>query len=84
VAIQVRTARGERGIWQRRYWEHLIRDDSDYERYVEYCYINPIKHGLVRRVRDWPHSSFRRDVRRGLFPIDWAGEVEPIGQFGER
>jgi putative transposase len=80
----VRTARGKRGIWQRRYWEHLIRDDTDYERHVEYCYINPIKHGLVSRVQDWPHSSFHRDVRRGLFPIDWAGEFEPIGQFGER
>ena len=80
----VRTARGERGIWQRRYWEHLIRDDTDYERHVEYCYINPIKHGLVSRVQDWPHSSFHHDVRRGLFPIDWAGEFEPIGQFGER
>jgi len=81
---KVRKTRGERGIWQRRFWEHLIRDDVDYARHVEYCYINPIKHGLVRRVQDWPHSSFHRDVRRGLFPLDWAGELEPTGQFGER
>ena len=80
----VREARGERGIWQYRYWEHLIRSDTDYARHVEYCYINPVKHGLVRRVQDWPHSSFHRDVRRGLFPLDWAGEVEAKGQFGER
>jgi len=80
----VREARNERGIWQRRFWEHLIRDDADYARHVEYCYINPVKHGLVRRVQDWPHSSFHRDVRRGLFPLDWAGEVEPTGEFGER
>jgi REP-associated tyrosine transposase len=80
----VRKARDERGVWQRRFWEHLIRNDADYARHVEYCYINPVKHGLVRRVQDWPHSSFHRDVRRGLFPIDWAGEVEPKGQFGER
>jgi putative transposase len=80
----VRIARGERGVWQRRFWEHLIRDDADYARHVEYCYINPVKHHLVRRVRDWPHSSFHRDVRRGLFPLDWAGEVDPAEQFGER
>ena len=80
----VRQQRNERGIWQRRYWEHLIRDDADYARHVEYCYFNPVKHGLVRRVRDWPHSSFYRDVRRGLFPLDWAGEFEVGGEFGER
>jgi putative transposase len=80
----VRQARGERGIWQRRFWEHLIRDDADYARHVEYCYINPMKHGLVRRVQDWPHSSFHRDVRRGIFPIEWAGELEAAGEFGER
>jgi putative transposase len=80
----VRIARNERGIWQRRFWEHLIRNDTDYARHVEYCYINPVKHGLVRRVQDWPHSSFHRDVRRGLFPLDWAGEVEATGEFGER
>jgi putative transposase len=81
---EVRESRDERGIWQRRFWEHLIRDDEDYARHVEYCYINPIKHGLVRRVQDWPHSSFHRDVRRGLFPLDWAGDVERTGGFGER
>jgi putative transposase len=80
----VRKARGERGIWQRRFWEHLIRDDRDYAVHIEYCYINPVKHGLVRRVQDWPHSSFHRDVSRGLFPVDWAGEVEVKGEFGER
>src|SRR5436309_2300847 len=81
---KVRRARGERGVWQRRFWEHLIRDDEDYRRHVEYCYINPVKHGLVRRVRDWPHSSFHRDVRAGLFPLDWAGDVSAAGSFGER
>ena len=80
----VREKRGERGIWQRRFWEHLIRDDRDYARHIEYCYINPVKHGLVRRVQDWPYSSFHRDVGRGIFPLDWAGEVETKGGFGER
>ena len=80
----VRIARGERGIWQRRFWEHLIRDDEDFRRHVEYCYINPVKRGLVTRVRDWPHSSFHRDVRAELFPEDWAGDVSAEGDFGER
>ena len=80
----VRQARGERGIWQRRFWEHLIRNEADYARHIEYCYINPVKHGLVRRVRDWPYSSFHRDVAAGIFPEDWAGEVESTGDFGER
>jgi REP element-mobilizing transposase RayT len=81
----VRAARHERGIWQRRFWEHLIRDEADYARHVEYCYINPLKHGLVTRVRDWPYSSFHRDVRAGLFPDDWAGDgAVNGGDFGER
>jgi putative transposase len=81
---EVRKARNERGIWQRRFWEHLIRDEADYARHVEYCYINPVKHGLVTKVCDWPHSSFHRDVRAGIVPLDWAGEAEPSGEFGER
>jgi len=51
---------------------------------VEYCYINPLKHGLVARVRDWPYSSFHRDVGAGLFPEDWAGDGGTVGDFGER
>jgi putative transposase len=80
----VRAARNERGIWQRRFWEHLIRDEADYARHVEYCYINPVKHGLATRVRDWPYSSFHRDVQAGLFPGDWAGDSNVNGDFGER
>jgi putative transposase len=80
----VRQARGERAIWQRRFWEHLVRDEGDYSRHVEYCYINPMKHGLVACVRDWPYSSFHRDVKRGVFPIDWAGDIGVDGEFGER
>jgi len=80
----VRVARNERGIWQRRFWEHLIRDEADYARHVEYCWINPLKHGLVTRVRDWPHSSFHRDARAGLVPIDWGDEIDMRGDFGER
>jgi putative transposase len=75
-------AKGDIGLWQRRYWEHMIRDGADYARHVEYCWFNPVKHGLVARVRDWPHSSFHRDVRRGVVAMDWAGEVTE-GEFGE-
>jgi putative transposase len=80
----VRIDRNERGIWQRRFWEHLIRNEADYAHHVEYCYINPVKHGLVKRVCDWPHSSFHRDVDAGIVPLDWAGEIETGGSFGER
>ncbi len=73
----VRKARNERGIWQRRFWEPMIRDETDYARHVEYCYINPVKHGLVTRVRDWPHSSFHRDVERGIFPPTGRATLRP-------
>jgi len=77
-------ARREKGVWQRRYWEHAIRDDADLARHVDYVHFNPVKHNLVSRVRDWPHSSFHRYVERGTLPIDWGGDVREItGAFGE-
>ncbi len=80
-----RAGKGERGIWQRRYWEHTIRDENDYSRHIEYVHINPVKHGLVKRVSDWPYSSFHRMVREGVYPEDWAGEVSRLdGELGER
>ena len=57
-----RAAKGERGIWQRRYWEHTLRDEHDLERHVDYIHFNPVKHGHVSQVRDWPYSSFHRMV----------------------
>ena len=76
----VRAARGERGIWQRRDGEHLIRDDADMQAHLDYVHINPVKHGLVRRVADWPHSTFHMLVRAGVYPPDWAGgEVDALG-----
>ena len=56
---------GERGIWQRRFWEHAIRDDTDLARHVDYIHFNPVKHGHVGRVEDWPYSSFHRYMREG-------------------
>ncbi len=78
-----RIKRGERGIWQRRYWEHLIRDDRDFERHVDYIHWNPVKHGWARRVGDWPHSSFHAYVRRGIYPADWAWEPSGTTDGGE-
>jgi len=82
---QSRSAKGERGIWQRRYWEHTIRDDVDFARHVDYVHINPVKHGLVNRVRDWPPSSFHRHVKLGNDPADWAGHQADDGRdYGEQ
>ena len=74
----------EKGIWQRRYWEHAIRNDIDFERHVDYIHYNPVKHGLVTRVADWPFSSFHRYVAQGILPGDWAGDATDLsGRFGE-
>jgi putative transposase len=70
---QSRIKRGERGIWQRRFWEHRIRDDDDLARHMDYTHWNPVKHGHVSHVADWPHSSFRRHVARRVYPLDWGG-----------
>jgi putative transposase len=80
-----RHANGEASLWQRRFWEHTIRNEGDFERLVDYIHYNPVKHGLVRRVSDWPHSSFHRYVRLGVLPQDWGGEARQyLGNFGER
>jgi putative transposase len=79
-----RTTKGERGIWQRRYWEHTLRDERDYARHVDYIHINPVKHGHVERVADWPYSSFHRFVRLGIYPSGWSGgNNDSEGDFGE-
>lgn len=71
-------------VWQRRYWEHTLRNDDDLRAHVDYIHINPLKHGLVARVRDWPHSSFHRAVARGELTSDWGGEARwPEGRYGE-
>jgi putative transposase len=72
----VGNARGEYDVWQSRFWEHTIRDHSDLTRHVEYIHYNPVKHGWVSRVRDWPHSTFHRYAREGVYPADWAGAGE--------
>lgn len=80
----VRQAKGERGIWQRRYWEHTIRDERDYAAHMDYVHINPVKHGHVARVADWPYSSFHQLVAAGVYTADWAGGEDKLGLTGER
>jgi putative transposase len=83
-AAVARRSNGELALWQRRFWEHTIRDDRDFERHVNYIHYNPVKHGLVERVCDWPHSSFHRYVRIGLLPRDWGGDSQhAYANFGE-
>ena len=68
-----RRKKEERGIWQRRFWEHCIRDEADYRAHIDYIHMNPIKHGYVERVKDWSYSSFHKFVAEGLLTIDWGG-----------
>ncbi|MEA2989207.1 MAG: REP-associated tyrosine transposase [Alphaproteobacteria bacterium] len=84
AASSSKIARREKGSWQWRYWEHAIRDSNDLARHVDYIHFNPVKHGLVLRVIDWPHSSFHRHVDRGALPADCGGDIQDlVGAFGE-
>jgi putative transposase len=76
-------AKRDKGIWQRRYWEHAIRDENDLARHVDYIHFNPVKRGYVSWVREWPHSSFHRYVERGLLPLDWGGNTHVGDVAGE-
>lgn len=81
----VRAAKGERGIWQRRFWEHVIRDDDDYARHLDYVHFNPVKHGHAASVAQWPYSTFHHWVKAGVYPMDWSeGEIDGIATTGER
>lgn len=77
-----RIARRESTIWQRRFWEHQIRDDADYAAQMDYLHYNPVKHGLVTTVADWPHSTFHRLVRAGVYAADWAGVGVSLPDYG--
>jgi len=76
-------AKGERGIWQRRFWEHTVRDENDLRRHLDYLHFNPVKHGLASRVVDWPHSTFHVYVQRGVYAPDWGCGGVLDGDFGE-
>ena len=79
-----REAKGERGIWQRRFWEHTVRDAEDFARHVDYVHFNPVKHELARRASDLPYSSFRQAVAREQYPADWVHDEEELADYGER
>ena len=70
-------------IWQRRSWEHQIRDERDYQTHMDYLHFNPVKHGLVEKVNDWRYSTFHRYVRSGVYEVNWGGSYGDIGEFGE-
>jgi putative transposase len=74
---------GQHGVWQNRYWEHTIRDERDYAAHFDYVHFNPVKHGLVVTVSDWPHSTFRHAIAAGHYPTDWAGSQNEPELTGE-
>jgi REP-associated tyrosine transposase len=65
-------AQSTKSLWQKRYWEHTIRDQKDFNRHVDYIHFNPVKHGYVNRAVDWPYSSLHRYVKEGILPVDWG------------
>lgn len=72
-----RNGKGEYDLWQRRYWEHTIRNEADMARHVEYIHFNPVKHAYVTSVVDWKYSSFHHYVRQNIYPANWSGaEIE--------
>lgn len=77
-----RIKRREAAVWQRRFWEHQIRDKADYRGHVEYIHYNPVRHGLVHSPGDWEYSSFHKFVEEGLYPADWGGEVIEFDGIG--
>ena len=76
-----RTQRGERGIWQRRFWEHQIRDENDLNNHIDYIHYNPVKHSLVQSVDDWPHSTYHKFVKSGFYRHRVLNDYD--GNFGE-
>ncbi|WP_300672425.1 transposase [Desulfoluna sp.] len=78
-----RKARQEGTLWQRRFWEHRIRDERDFETHMDYIHFNPVKHGVVERVADWPWSTFHRYVNSEVYAPHWGGGGDMTGNFGE-
>jgi putative transposase len=80
-----RKSKGEQAIWQRRFWEHVIRDEADYAAHVDYIHYNPVRHGLTTAARDWPHSSFSAWVKRGVYEPYWGSdEIAPLPAWAVR
>jgi putative transposase len=80
-----RLAKNEQAIWQRRYWEHVIRDDDDFAAHVDYIHFNPVRHGFVSAARDWPYSSFAAWVERGVYEPSWGSDdMPPLPDWAKR
>jgi putative transposase len=76
------TGQNPKSLWQKRYWEHTVRDQKDFNRHVDYIHFNPVKHGYVARAADWPYSSFHRFVRNGILPVDWGVDETQLEGVG--
>ena len=72
-----RQSKKEKAIWQRRFWEHLIRDEEDFRNHVDYIHYNPVRHGLVSVPKDWRYSSFHQYVKRSVYDVNWGGSEIP-------
>lgn len=84
AATPSRMTRREGGLWQRRFWEHAIRNENDFERHANYIHWNPVKHRLAKTVSEWPYSTFHRYVRQGVYAPDWGEFTENSNEsFGE-
>lgn len=79
---QGRKNKNQQALWQHRYWEHLLRDEEDFRRHVEYIHYNPVKHGYVDAPRKWPYSSFHHHVHAGIYPADWGAGVMDFEGIG--
>lgn len=73
-------AKGEAGFWQRRYWEHVIRDEIDLNNHVDYIHYNPVKHGFVQNPEDWKLSSFKKYQEKGYYPPEWIPSITIINR----
>lgn len=81
-----RSHRQEGGVWQRRFWEHVIRDEPDFHRHLDYLHWNPVKHGYAKTPMDWPYSTIHRFVAQGFYLPNWGGggaDEYPADNFGE-
>jgi putative transposase len=80
-----RRKRQQSTLWQHRYWDHLIRDEDDFNRHMDYIHWNPVKHGFAVNVADWPHSSFHRLVRSGWYDENWGEQIvfDDSYEYGE-
>ena len=83
-ANKSRANKNERDVWQRRYWEHMIRDDHDFQVRLDYIHFNPVKHALVDRAADWPHSTFQAWVAKGTYDSWWgSNDMPPLPDWAQ-